>query len=276
MKIDFASVLLALIAVAGVIWLADALVLSRVRLRRDSSESRTPARASGEWARARETPPRPIAVEYARTFLPVLVLILGVRTCLAEPFKIPSGSMMPTLLVGDYILVNKFSYGVRLPVLNTKLVEVGAPERGDLVVFRPPWAPGEHWIKRVVGLPGDEVTYRNKTLYINGDEMAETDVGPYTGPSESDRDMADAEVKTEQLGSVAHPIMEFPRQQTGHEGTWIVPAGHYFMMGDSRDNSIDSRFKGFVPEENLVGKAFLIWMNYDRGVDFRRLGTVLN
>jgi len=258
MTFDFALVLLVLVAVAGLIWLGDVLFLASARNRQRSFAAQ-----------------RPVAVEYARSLLPVLLLILGVRTCIAEPFKIPSGSMMPTLLVGDYILVNKFSYGVRLPVLNTKVLDVGAPERGDLVVFRPPWAPDEHWIKRVIGMPGDEVTYRNKTLYINGEEMAETDVGAYTGPSEPTRSMAGAEVKTEQLGAVAHPIMEFPRQHTGREGTWRVPAGHYFMMGDSRDNSIDSRYQGFVPEENLVGKAFLIWMNYDHGVDFTRLGTVL-
>jgi len=275
MNLDFASVLLALIAITGAVWLADALIFSRVHGAR-SSQTSASARA-GRRARALEPAyRRPMAVEYARSFLPVLVLILGVRTCLAEPFKIPSGSMMPTLLVGDYILVNKFSYGVRLPVLNTKVIDVGAPERGDLVVFRPPWAPGEHWIKRVIGLPGDEITYRNKTLYINGEEMTESDASPYLGASEPNRIVTNAEVKTEQLGSVAHTIMEFPHQRTDHEGTWIVPAGHYFMMGDSRDNSIDSRFKGFVPEENLVGKAFLIWMNFDRGVDFSRLGTVLS
>jgi signal peptidase I len=274
MNFDFASVLLALIAITGAVWLADALIFSRMRRTRALQTSASTR--AGQRARAPEPAyRRPAAVEYARSFLPILVLILGVRTCLAEPFKIPSGSMMPTLLVGDYILVNKFSYGVRLPVLNTKVIDVGAPERGDLVVFRPPWAPGEHWIKRVIGLPGDEITYRNKTLYINGEEMAATDAVPYLGPSEPNRNTANAEVKTEQLGSIAHPIMEFPRQHTDHEGTWIVPAGHYFMMGDSRDNSIDSRFKGFVPEENLVGKAFLIWMNFDRGVDFSRLGTVL-
>ncbi|MGH8173493.1 MAG: signal peptidase I, partial [Rhodanobacteraceae bacterium] len=240
MKIDFASLLLVLIAVTGAVWLVDALVFARSRTRPGVLHARL-----GKARRARaaeQSYRRPLAVETARTFLPVLVLILGVRTCLAEPFKIPSGSMMPTLLVGDYILVNKFSYGVRLPVLNTKVVDVGMPARGDLVVFRPPWAPDEHWIKRVIGLPGDEITYRNKTLYINGEQIAATDVGPYVGAPEPNRSMSGAEVKTEQLGPIAHPIMEFPNQHTDHEGSWIVPTGQYFMMGDSRDNSIDSRF----------------------------------
>ncbi|HJT97596.1 MAG TPA: signal peptidase I, partial [Rhodanobacteraceae bacterium] len=140
---------------------------------------------------------------------------------------------------------------------------------------RPPWAPDEHWIKRVIGLPGDEVTYRNKTLYINGQEIAETYVGPYTGPSEPTRSMAGAQVKEEQLGDVAHRIMELPQVQVGHEGTWKVPDGYYFAMGDNRDNSLDSRFWGFVPEANLVGKALIIWMNFDGGVDFSRIGTVI-
>ena len=252
-------------------------VLTGARARRAAAlESMAGLTQEERDARARNALQEPVAVEYARSFFPVLLLILLFRSFVAEPFKIPSGSMMPTLLVGDFILVNKFAYGLRLPVLNTKIVSIGEPERGDVFVFRFPENPKEDYIKRVVGLPGDEVTYRNKTLYINGVEVVETDVGPYTGPSEAGRSMAGAQVKMERLADVEHRIMEIPRVWVGHEGTWRVPAGHYFAMGDNRDNSADSRFWGFVPEENLVGKAFVIWMNWDNGIDFRRIGTLIH
>src|SRR6185437_400441 len=166
-----------------------------------------------------------------------LLLILVFRSFVAEPFKIPSGSMMPTLLVGDFILVNKFAYGLRLPVLNTKILDVGKPKRGDVFVFRYPQNPKEDYIKRVIGLPGDEITYRNKTLYVNGQQVAETPLGAYVGPSEAGRSMAGAQVLQEELGAVAHRVMVMPQAWVGHEGTWKVPQGHYFAMGDNRDNS---------------------------------------
>ena len=277
MDFDFALLLVVLTAVTGVVWLLDRLLLAGARARRAAAlESMAGLTQEERDARARNALQEPVAVEYARSFFPVLLLILLFRSFVAEPFKIPSGSMMPTLLVGDFILVNKFAYGLRLPVLNTKIVSVGEPERGDVFVFRFPENPKEDYIKRVVGLPGDEVTYRNKTLYINGVEVAESEVGPYTGPSEAGRSMAGAQVKEEKLGEVEHRIMEIPRVWVGHEGTWRVPPGHYFAMGDNRDNSADSRFWGFVPEENLVGKAFVIWMNWDNGIDFRRIGTLIH
>ena len=277
MDFDFALLLVVLTAVTGVVWLLDRLLLAGARARRAAAlESMAGLTQEERDARARNALQEPVAVEYARSFFPVLLLILLFRSFVAEPFKIPSGSMMPTLLVGDFILVNKFAYGLRLPVLNTKIVSVGEPERGDVFVFRFPENPKEDYIKRVVGLPGDEVTYRNKTLYINGVEVAESEVGPYTGPSEAGRSMAGAQVKEERLGEVEHRIMEIPRVWVGHEGTWRVPPGHYFAMGDNRDNSADSRFWGFVPEENLVGKAFVIWMNWDNGIDFRRIGTLIH
>jgi signal peptidase I len=277
MDLDFALLLVVLTAVTGVVWLLDRLLLAGARARRAAAlESMAGLTQEERDARARNALQEPVAVEYARSFFPVLLLILLFRSFVAEPFKIPSGSMMPTLLVGDFILVNKFAYGLRLPVLNTKIVSVGEPERGDVFVFRFPENPKEDYIKRVVGLPGDEVTYRNKTLYINGVEVAESEVGPYTGPSEAGRSMAGAQVQAEQLGVVEHRIMESPRVWVGHEGTWRVPPGHYFAMGDNRDNSADSRFWGFVPEENLVGKAFVIWMNWDNGIDFRRFGTLIH
>jgi signal peptidase I len=276
MDFDFALFLVVLTALSGVIWLADRLFLAKARARRAQAfESMTALSAEEREARARNALHEPVAVEYARSFFPVLLVILLFRSFLAEPFKIPSGSMMPTLLVGDFILVNKFAYGLRLPVLNTKILDVGAPKRGDVFVFRYPKNPKEDYIKRVIGLPGDEITYRNKTLYVNGNEVAETFFGPYAGPSEPGHRMDGAQVKIENLDGVEHRIMEDPRAFVGHEGSWKVPPGHYFAMGDNRDNSADSRFWGFVPEENLVGRAFVIWMNFDRGVDFGRIGTLI-
>ena len=276
MDFDFALLLVVLTGATGVIWLLDRLLLAPGRRRRAAAlEGMSSLPAAERKTRAEEAVREPIVVEYARSFFPVLLLILLFRSFLAEPFKIPSGSMMPTLLVGDFILVNKFAYGLRLPVLNTKIVPVGEPKRGDVFVFRFPENPKEDYIKRVIGLPGDEITYRNKTLFINGKEIAESYLGPYTGPSEPTRSMAGAQVKAEQLDGVDHRIMELPQIQVGHEGTWKVPDGYYFAMGDNRDNSLDSRFWGFVPEANLVGKAMVIWMNWDSGIDFGRIGTLI-
>jgi len=276
MDFDFALLLVVLTAVAGVIWLIDSLLLAPARKRRAQAlEAMTALSQEERTARARNALQEPIPVEYARSFFPVLLVILLFRSFLAEPFKIPSGSMMPTLLVGDFILVNKFAYGLRLPVLNTKILSVGEPQRGDVFVFRYPENPKEDYIKRVIGLPGDEITYRNKTLFVNGKEVEETPLGPYAGPLEPGRRMDGAQVKNENLEGVEHRIMEMPQLWVGHEGTWKVPEGHYFAMGDNRDNSADSRFWGFVPEANLVGRAFLIWMNFDGGVDFSRIGTII-
>jgi signal peptidase I len=276
MDFDFALLLVVLTALSGVIWLIDRLALSAARTRRAQAfETMTALSQEERDARARNALQEPVAVEYARSFFPVLLLILLFRSFIAEPFKIPSGSMMPTLLVGDFILVNKFAYGLRLPVLNTKILGVGEPKRGDVFVFRYPENPKEDYIKRVIGLPGDEITYRNKTLYINGQEVGETELGPYTGPSEAGRSMAGGQVKQEDLQGVQHRIMLLPQSYIGHEGTWHVPQGQYFAMGDNRDNSQDSRFWGFVPEANLVGRAFVIWMNFDNGIDFSRIGTLI-
>ena len=216
----------------------------------------------------------PVVVEYARSFFPVILIVLLFRSFLAEPFKIPSGSMMPTLLVGDFILVNKFAYGIRLPVLNTKIVEVGEPQRGDVFVFRYPKNPKIDYIKRVIGLPGDEITYRNKTLYINGKEVPQSYTGPYVGSGDEGRKMAGAETRHELLPGAEHDLLTWPLH-AGAEGTFHVPTGHYFAMGDNRDNSEDSRYWGFVPEANLVGRAFVIWMNWDGGIEFKRIGTLV-
>ena len=277
MDFDFALLLVVLTALAGVVWLLDWLFLARLRVRRaDAIKAMTALSDAERDARVRAALHESVPVEYARSFFPVLLAILLFRSFVAEPFKIPSGSMMPTLLVGDFILVNKFAYGLRLPVLNKKILEVGEPQRGDVFVFRYPENPKEDYIKRVIGLPGDEITYRNKILYVNGKQVEETDLGAYAGPSEPGHRMEGAQVKQENLGGVQHKILEVPQLWIGHEGAWTVPTGHYFAMGDNRDNSADSRFWGFVPEENLVGRAFVIWMNWDRGIDFSRIGTVIH
>ena len=297
MNFDLALVLVTLTALSGVIWLIDKLAFAPARAKRASTIEQITALSEAERkARMLEAMREPVLAEYARSFFPVLLLILIFRSFIAEPFKIPSGSMMPTLLVGDFILVNKFAYGLRLPVLNSRFLEIGEPKRGDVVVFRYPGyqcerngkpvrsgnpcyepqiaVPKQDYIKRIVGLPGDEITYRNKLILVNGVEIPQTFVGPYIGPSETSRNMADAQVKDEMLGEASHRMMTIP-QYSGREGSWTVPAASYFVMGDNRDSSADSRYWGFVPENALVGRAILIWMNWDNSIDYRRIGTVI-
>jgi signal peptidase I len=257
---DFAALLVGLAAFTGIVWGIDALFFARARAERAQANS----------SLGTEVVREPILVEYSRSFFPVILIVLIVRSFLAEPFRIPSSSMMPNLQDGDFILVNKFTYGLRLPVLDTKIVEMGLPERGDVVVFRYPVNPKENYIKRVVGLPGDEVVYRNKTIFINGEPQAQERIGRYIGVG-AGREMDGADHLRETLGERQHQILMRPNQlgRVG-EGRWVVPEGQYFVMGDNRDNSADSRVWGFVPEQNLVGRAFLIWFNSD--FEFGRIG----
>jgi signal peptidase I len=259
-SVDFAAILVSLSAITGLVWLFDHLFFASKRRER-----------FGEKAR------EPLLVEYARSFFPVIFIVLIIRSFLAEPFRIPSSSMMPTLLIGDFILVNKFTYGLRLPVLNTKVVPMGQPARGDVVVFRYPVNPAQDYIKRVIGVPGDEVSYRGKRLFLNGEEVAAEPIGRYVGTGRG-RDHTGNELRQQLLGDTEFQVLHRPQLFMGGvgEGSWEVPEGHFFVMGDNRDNSEDSRFWGFVPEENLVGRAFLIWMNWDGGIDVSRLGTVIH
>ncbi|HUL10925.1 MAG TPA: signal peptidase I [Methylococcaceae bacterium] len=257
MDIDFSFFLVLASAATGLIWGAWALYLKL-----------KPAKG-GERK-------EPILVEYARSFFPVIFIVLILRSFLVEPFRIPSGSMMPTLLIGDFILVNKFTYGVRLPVLNTKIVEMGEPARGDIVVFRFPKDPKVDYIKRVIGLPGDRIGYYNKQLYLNGVPVKQTPLSEYRGVGKGES-MTGSVLLSEDLDSVTHDIL-IREGQPSVQGEFTVPEGQYFVMGDNRDNSNDSRYWGTVPEANLVGKAFLIWMSWDwdnGGIAFARLGTVL-
>jgi len=218
----------------------------------------------------------PVAVEYARSFFPIVLIVFLLRSFLAEPFRIPSASMMPTLLIGDFLLVNKFTYGIRLPVINKKIIDINEPARGDIVVFRFPKDPTVDYIKRVIGLPGDKVAYYNKKLYINDAPIKQTSLGIYQGVGQG-QDMTGSEHIEENLTGVEHSILIRTDAPTV-EGSYVIPKGNYFVMGDNRDNSNDSRYWGTVPEENLVGKAFFLWMNWDweyKGIGFDRIGTVL-
>ena len=272
MNIDFPTILVLATLITGVIWALDAMMFAPGRRRRaDELVAQGEARDSDRVGRALK---ESTLVEYSKSFFPVILAVLLLRSFLVEPFRIPSGSMMPTLLVGDFILVNKFAYGIRLPVMNNKVIEIGEPLRGDVVVFRYPKDPTVDYIKRVVGLPGDRVGYFNKVVYINGEAIGQVPAGIYVGKG-SGISMSGASKRSEQLNGVQHDILVMQRSP-GLEGEFVVPDGEYFVMGDNRDNSNDSRFWGSVPEANLVGKAFRIWMNWDSaggGVDFGRIGT---
>ncbi len=265
MNFDFAALLVFLTLASGLIWAVDALFFAPRRKREMDAGS---AEAGGK---------EPVWVEYARSFFPIFLIVLILRSFIVEPFRIPSASMMPTLLIGDFILVNKYDYGIRLPVLHTRIVKNGQPARGDIVVFRYPEDPSIPYIKRVIGLPGDQISYRDRVLYVNKIPVKQELIGIYDGQGAGDM-MDGAQLLSEQLPHVAHDIL-IDAGRFSIDDQVIVPAGHYYVMGDNRDNSKDSRFWGFVPEENLMGRAFLIWMNWDAkngGIDWQRIGTILN
>lgn len=272
MNIDFAAVLVLLTFASGVIWLFDSLFLARKRAGRTEKVSDKKEETEGREAVGK----KPLLVDYARSFFPIFLFVLILRSFIVEPFRIPSASMMPTLLIGDFILVNKYEYGIRLPVLNSKIIDNETPERGDIIVFRYPVNPDIPYIKRVVGLPGDHVAYYDKTLYINGKPMEQDILGAYNAVGSGNM-MDGVSLRIEDLLTMEHLILvDTGAFSPAVEGT--VPAGHYFVLGDNRDNSKDSRYWGFVPDTNLVGRAFMIWMNWDTrngGIDWSRIGTIL-
>ncbi len=259
---DFSSLLAGATLVSGLIWAVDAFVFKPKRVK--------------------ETMPgdvveEPKLVEYARSFFPILLIVCVLRSFVAEPFRIPSGSMKPTLLEGDFILVNKFSYGIRLPVFGTKVVKVGEPKQGDILVFRFPKDPSIDFIKRVIGVPGDKIKYENKTLYINGKPMVQESLG-----QAYDTDVRGITYKVkhfkESLTNRPHSIFVHDGKGTTME-EMTVPQGMYFVMGDNRDASEDSRRWGFVPEDLILGKAFFIWMSWDgisNDIRWKRIGHVIN
>lgn len=251
MDLDFALILTVAVLIAGALWALDAAILKRHRA---------------------STAKEPVVIEYAKSFFPVLFVVWALRSFLVEPFTIPSGSMLPTLQIGDYILVNKFSYGLRLPVVGTEIVPVAKPQRGDIMVFKYPEQPRINFIKRVVGVPGDRVRVREGRVWVNGKELPREEFRfPEGEPWEL--------YYRETSGVVSHLIRhEAGRESMSPEQEWEVPEGGYFMMGDNRDNSRDSRFWGFVPDRYIVGKAFFIWMHKRPGWNlpaFDRNGMVI-
>jgi signal peptidase I len=262
--VDFPLILVCLVFGSGLLWLLDALFLAPGRKRIISELQAKYPRwnvegspdAGNYEAQAAEGASEPVVVEYAKSFFPVLLIVFVLRSFIVEPFQIPSTSMVPTLEVGDYILVNKFTYGIRLPVVRTKVLALNEPERGDVMVFFPPHMNDTYFIKRVVGLPGDTVAYRDKQLFVNGKQVKRT---PVTDLAEQDprydRGM-------ELLGESEH-LMQVDSMRPTRDFSIVVQPEHYFMMGDNRDNSSDSRVWGQVPERDIVGKAFAIWMHWD-------------
>jgi signal peptidase I len=310
MEFDFSAILLGLTVLFGMVWGLDRLFLYKKRKARLDS-ARTEYRD-------------PMPVDWARSLFPVVLVVLLLRSFVAEPFRIPSGSMMPTLDVGDFILVNKFAYGLRMPAFNNKLVSLGEPKRGDVVVFRfpgyrcldesgqlarvggdeggppnlgPDYAcpvprlpvKSQNWIKRVIGLPGDTVEVHDSQIIINGKPVMASEVGPFLGNEQRDADAEllhfDATVWNEHLGKVDHLVARMPARMSTNPipnalVPSVVPQGCYLVMGDDRENSLDSRWWGCMPEQNLAGKAFLIWMSWKGwgtgGVDFHRIGTLIH
>ena len=298
MEFDFSAILLGLTVLFGVVWGLDRLFLYKQRKARLD--------AAGEEYRD------PMPVDWSRSLFPVVLVVLLLRSFVAEPFRIPSGSMMPTLDVGDFILVNKFAYGLRMPAFNNKLVDLGEPQRGDVVVFRFPGylcqdggrlvrsgdmscndpqapVPAQNWIKRVIGLPGDSIEVHGAELWVNGQRVNAEEIGPYVGNPQRSVDQImlnmGATVWTEHLGKVNHMIARMPAYTTPNSipndrVPSKVPQGCYLVMGDNRYDSLDSRWWGCMPEQNLAGKAFLIWMSWKGwgtgGVDFSRIGTVIH
>jgi signal peptidase I len=270
MDIDFSLVLVCLVAICGGIWLLDTLLVKGGRIRAAEAFA---ARASKDLRLTEEQVEQelerlsrePIVTEYAKSFFPVLLFVLTLRSFLFEPYQVPTGSMIPTIKIGDFILVNKFAYGLRLPVLGTKILDVGEPQRGEIMVFIPPHV-NQYFIKRVIGLPGDTIRYENQRLSVNGELVAEefvssvsvdTGIGPLDGV-----------LNSATYNGVTHATQHIPGVNSSRgRSSWIVPAGHYFMIGDNRENSADSRVWGAVSEENIVGKAIAIWLHKDPGLN---------
>jgi signal peptidase I len=278
MTIDFPLILVILVFGSGLIWMMDAIFLAPGRRRvigelqgqypqwdREGSPE-----ALKYQAGVAQDAAEPVVVEYAKSFFPVLFVVFVLRSFLVEPFQIPSSSMVPTLQVGDYILVNKYTYGIRLPVLRTRVLALNEPQRGDVMVFFPPHMNDTYFIKRVVGLPGDTVTYRNKQLLVNGLEVESEALAQF--PDGRSR----YSVGLEKLGQANH-LVQVDEMRPARDFSVVVKPGHYFMMGDNRDNSSDSRVWGQVPEKDIVGKAFAVWMHWDSLLSipsFSRVGLI--
>lgn len=294
----FPLILFILMVVTGIIWFADVFIFAKQRkqaaqaaladfdaeqerFKRDGIRVDDGVETRREKL-ASDTLRQPVWIEYSGAFFPVILMVFVVRSFLYEPFKIPSSSMVPTLEIGDLILVNKYTYGIRLPIINKKVIEISNPQRGDVMVFKYPKDMNLDYIKRVVGVPGDKIEYKNKRLTVNGRALDYENKPDYL----SEETLSYYKQFSENLAGVKHNILNddgknepitpqaFPLQEAcsyNAEGfACTVPAGQYFMMGDNRDNSLDSRYWGFVPDANIVGKAFFVWMNFN---NWKRVGS---
>jgi signal peptidase I len=259
MNLNFELILFYTTLVAGLIALFDIVFFARVRKRKAKAKL-------------------PIIIDYAYAFFPVLLIVFLLRSFLFEPFRIPSGSLEPTLLIGDFILVNKFDYGIRIPVIHKKIYDVHQPKRGDIMVFRFPPNPSVDFIKRVIGLPGDKISYIDKIIYVNGEKMPQ-EFGRNALAQDEESSGSNIVEKQENLLGIKHDIYQRSGRLSYDYRNIVVPQGMYFVMGDNRDDSWDSRFWGFVPEKNIVGRASLVWMSWsssDYNVRWGRLGTIIN
>lgn len=276
---DFSMAMFIALLATGGIWLMDRFLWAPKREGKAIELKRAGGSKEGIDSMGKE----PLLVEYAKAFFPVILIVFLLRSFLAEPFRIPSGSMLPNLLIGDFILVNKFAYGIRLPVANKKIIDVAIPKRGDVIVFRYPRDPSVNYIKRLVGLPGDRVLYKDKALWINGEKVPQKKIAldqPGKGAEIGARYDSGFKRQVEQLGDVEYEILvEHSPPQGAQE--FSVPEGHYFVLGDNRDRSNDSRYWQFVPDENLVGRAFMVWFSWDLSwewdkVLWHRVGKSIN
>jgi len=297
MDINFPLILVLAVFITGGIWLFDWIFLSKKRQKNiqavekqftgipqssqtvsSSTEDRNVEKKREAFEKAKSVAGQePLLVEYAKSFFPVLAIVLVLRSFILEPFQIPSESMVPTLEVGDFILVNKFTYGIRLPVIRTKIIDVNDPKRGDVMVFFPP-NEERYFIKRVIGLPGDKLSYINNVLTINGVEMPQEFMRSEGASSRREhcaRANSSYHVVKETLGEHVHDMRKcIVPSELSRGDSYTVPEGHYFMMGDNRDNSSDSRVWGAVPEERIVGKAFAIWMHWEDLLSLPSFGRV--
>lgn len=297
---NFALILFVLMVATGIVWFLDVFYLAGQRRRKsdaalaafDARNARLTAEGikvdqSGRSALAVSMLKQPAWIEYSGSFFPVIALVFFLRSFLYEPFKIPSSSMVPTLQIGDLILVNKFTYGVRLPIINKKIIDVNKPQRGDVMVFKYPKNPSLDYIKRVIGVPGDKISYKNKRLTVNNQPASYRPLPDYLDEDRLSYSSQFAEsfagrdhriLNDERMPSYVPNPDAFPQHElctyVTDGFTCTVPAGHYFMMGDNRDNSQDSRYWGFVPDHYIVGKAFFVWLNLNNfPSNLKRIGS---
>ena len=267
MDIDFSIVLVSLVSFCGLLWFLDSLLnkKSRIAAAEDYRATKAKGKSDKEVADTIAILSQdPLIIEYAKSFFPVLLIVLVLRSFLIEPFQIPTGSMIPTLEVGDFILVNKYAYGLRLPIIGTKLMDVTDPKRGEVMVFIPPHE-NKYYIKRVIGLPGDTVRYEESNLYINGELVERKFLESRL--IETERGGISAELYNETIGEIEHITQLIPAfNRERNRTSWVIPNGFYFMMGDNRDNSSDSRVWGTVSEKDIVGKAIAVWMHKEPGL----------